>query len=75
MRPRHAVRPPPVFSVSGRSPRPTSMEAEPLTWRIVGAIAIILAGSAVVSRRPKAIAPRADAVRPADDVVDDQAVA
>jgi drug/metabolite transporter (DMT)-like permease len=27
---------------------------EPLTWRIVGAVAIILAGSAVVSRRPKA---------------------
>lgn len=50
---------------------------EPLTWRIVGAIAIILSGSAVVSRRPKkpTHAAPAEQVRRADDVECDEAVA
>jgi drug/metabolite transporter (DMT)-like permease len=51
---------------------------EPLTWRIVAAIAIILAGSAVVSRRPRRVAEMArdgKAAARTDDVERDEAVA
>lgn len=50
---------------------------EPLTWRIVAAIATILAGSAIVSRRPRAAQkPPTSLVTPdADNVAPDEAVA
>ena len=51
---------------------------EPLTWRIVAAIGIILGGSAVVSRTPRRTAATRPAPRPVsrtDDVEDDEAVA
>ena len=37
---------------------------EPLTWRIVAAIAIILTGSAVVSRKPRRAADTARHAKP-----------
>ena len=54
---------------------------EPLSWRIAAAIAIVLAGSAVVSRKPRRAAAAAETASPnrtvasVADVEDDEAVA
>jgi drug/metabolite transporter (DMT)-like permease len=51
---------------------------EPLSWRIAAAIAIVLAGSAVVSRKPRASSQIPASERPVGrvaDVEDDEAVA
>jgi drug/metabolite transporter (DMT)-like permease len=51
---------------------------EPLSWRIAAAIGIVLAGSAVVSRKPRRVADTATRAQPVshgDLVEDDEAVA